>query len=177
MAELTVAMTYGQALLEAACDLGKTKEVSDSLAELSKVFAENPEFFTFLKARNIRAVDKKKAFRSVMSGQLEEAVINLMFILLDKGRVTSFEQIVREYNSLLNKQEGYAYGTIVSAQPLKPEQLERFELEAGKLLGSKVKLEQEVDKSLIGGVKMYVEGKLLDASVKSRLQTLADSLK
>ncbi len=177
MAKLTVAMTYSGALLEAAGELNQTKEVKSSLDELSRIFEENPEFFAFLKARNIRRADKKKVFVNTMSGQLCEAAMNFMLVLLDKDRVGRYRQIVTEYNRLLSKQEGCTYGTIVSAQPLNSEQLVRFEEEAGKLFGSKIKLESEVDESLIGGVKIYVEDKLLDASLKSRLQTLADALK
>ncbi len=177
MTDLTVATTYGEALFQAATDLGQTDKVREELGGVTEVFTENPDFFDFLKARNIRVADKKRVITNVLGGRVCDAVKNFLFVLADKNRIGSFAEIAREYEKLFNHAEGCADGTIISAQPLKPEQLEKFEEETSRLLDRKVKLSPEVDISLIGGVKILVEGKLLDTSIRSRLQSLADVLK
>ena len=56
--------------------------------------------------------------------------------------------------------------------PLSDEQMKKFEEDAGKLLSKKVKLHNEIDKTIIGGVRLLVDGKQIDASLRSRLDEL-----
>ncbi len=176
MAELAVAMTYGEALFGAAKDLNKVDEMSGNLKDLAGIFESEPDFYTFLSSPSIPAKEKKQVVRDVFGGKLCDEFNNFLCVLIDKGRIGAYAQIVKVYEELLSREEGYSYGRIVSVQPLTPEQLERFESETAKLLNEKVHLENEIDPSLIGGVVIYVEGKIIDASVKNRLQTLAGSL-
>ena len=177
MTDLTIAITYGEALFLAAQDLGQTEEVKNELTGIIEIFEKTPEFFDFLKARNIRAEEKKKLLDSAFEGRVCDAVKNFLYILADRNRMGSFVQIVREYEKNMDHAKGCASGRIVSAQPLTKEQLAKFEEETSRLLQSRVVLEPEVDISLIGGVKIMVEGKILDTSIRSRLRSLADTLK
>lgn len=61
-------------------------------------------------------------------------------------------------------------------QPLSEERIVKFEEETTRLISEKVKLENEVDPYLIGGVKIMVNGKLIDASLRSRLKDLGSNL-
>ena len=70
-----------------------------------------------------------------------------------------------------------AYGKIYSARPLSEAQLTKFEEETGALLREKVQLKNKVDPSLLGGVKIMVDGKLIDASLRSQLKALEDKMK
>ena len=64
----------------------------------------------------------------------------------------------------------------MSATPLSEERIVKFEEETTRLISEKVKLENEVDPYLIGGVKIMVNGKLIDASLRSRLKDLGSNL-
>ena len=81
------------------------------------------------------------------------------------------------YTELVNTEEGITVGIIYSAVPLDSDRLERFEKETGKLLRKNVRLENEVDKSLIGGVKIFADGKMIDASLRARVSALMDTIK
>lgn len=176
MAELTVATTYGQALFEAARDLNKTAEILEDSAGLLEVLEAEPDFFSFLNSPCIPAREKKQVLEKALGGKVCEEFLNLMYILVDKGRTRALPGIVKEYKILLSREEGYSYGRIVSVTPLSEAQLARFEEETGKLLKMKVRLENEIDTRLIGGIVIYIEGKIIDASVKTRLHVLAGSL-
>ena len=78
-------------------------------------------------------------------------------------------------NECLNiKTEGYYDGSklIISVMPLSDDQMKKFEKDASDLLQKNVRLRNEIDTSLIGGVKLLVDGKLIDASLRSRLDDL-----
>lgn len=172
MAELTIDLTYANALFQAAKELDKIELIAEESHELAAVFDREPGLCAFINTPTIGAVEKKQALNNIFQGRICDELLNLLYILVDKGRTKHFKKIVAAYTELMNKEEGYAYGKIISVKPLRPEQLEKFEEETGRLMRQKVKLENETDPSIIGGVKIFVDGKVIDASIRSRLKNL-----
>lgn len=177
MAELTVDMTYGSALYQAASELGKEKELLDESMELLQVFKESPDLLGLLTNPTISPRDKKSVVEQVFQGRISDEMLHLLYILVDKRRMHQFEKIVKAYRSLIDQEEGVSYGTILSVLPLSPEQLRKFEEETGKLLKTRISLENEIDPALIGGVKIFVAGKVFDASLRARLASLGNAIK
>ena len=177
MAELTVDFTYGQALFDAARELNKTDEILSDGEEMAALFKAEPDFLEFVASPTIAHTKKKAVLKNVFENRVAPELINLLFVLVDKGRVRHFERIIRRYKGLLDESRGISFGTIFSAVPLTTEHLHLFEEKTGKLLQKQVRLENKTDAGLIGGAKIFIEGKVIDASMKSRLSALAESLK
>jgi F-type H+-transporting ATPase subunit delta len=176
MADVTVDLTYGKALFHAAEDRNKTDLILEEAVALDELFKQEKEFFEFLCTPVISASEKKKVIGNVLEGRVSPELQHLLYILVDKGRARHFPRIVRQYRLLINEARGFSIGTIFSVLPLPPKQLSAFEKETGKLLQKKVKLENRTDRTIIGGVRIFIEGKVIDASIKKRLLDLADSL-
>jgi ATP synthase F1 delta subunit len=124
----------------------------------------------------IAAREKKDVISKIFEGKIADELLNLMRILIDRGRTRHFVKIIAVYKDLINKEEGFSYGKILSVKPLAEERLRRFEEETGKLLKLRVKLENLPAPDLIGGVKIYIDGRIIDASIKSRLKDLRVSM-
>jgi len=172
MEKLTVDLVYGQALFDAADDRGKVGEILDEYKAVSEVFLEYPLLKKLFSVPNIDEEDKKSAAEKVFGGRISKELLTFIFILIDKRRVGSWEGIGREYERLVWKRDGYAKGIIYSTLPIGEKRLKAFESKTNEAIGKKVKLENRIDESLIGGVKIYIDGKLIDASVKSRLDSM-----
>lgn len=177
MAELTVAMTYGDALFQAGKDLDKIDIIAEEARAVLEIIKQEPDFCNVINSPCIPADEKKKLLNAVFEGKICDELLNLWMILVDKRRTIHFENIVKVYDDLRNHEKGLAYGKIVSMNPLTEEQVLRFEAETSKLLQEKVKLENETDKSLIGGVKILIDGKIIDATIRKRLSDLTDIIK
>lgn len=102
--------------------------------------------------------------------------MNFLFVLVDKGRTRHFEKILGRLIRISMEEEGVSAGVIYSTQLLSNEQMEGFEAQTGKLLRKKVHLENHVDSSLVGGVKILIEGKIIDASFRKQLDSFRDAL-
>lgn len=176
MAELTVDMTYGKALFMAAQEVGKTDLIMEEATQLVELFQREQQFFRFFCMPIISANEKKKVIKKVFEGQLSKELVNLLQILVDKNRGKHLQRIVQQYRLLMNESHGFSTGTIFSAVPLTPNQLTSFEEKTGKLMRKNVKLTNKTDKKLIGGVRIFIEGKIIDASIKKRLFDLKESL-
>ncbi|MDF3000809.1 MAG: atpH [Bacillota bacterium] len=177
MAELTVDMTYGKALFEAASDVNKTEILLQESLEVLGILKREPEFFEFIKTPVVSAAEKKQAITKIFSGRISDELIHLLWILIDKGRAKEFENIVRRFKQLIDESQGFSRGTIFSVGPLSAEQLSTFEEKTGKLIRKKVKLENRTDSSIIGGVRIFIEGKVIDATVRKHLDDLGESLR
>lgn len=177
MAELTVDMTYGNALYEAGCELGMRETLLQEGLEISEIIAGEPELDAFLKDPVVSENGKKEVLKKLFEGQISREMMNFLFILVDKGRAGRFTGIIKEYKKLSDKADGMAYGRIISAVPLTEDQLARFEDQVSELFRMNVKLKNETDRSLIGGVRIFVNGRIIDTSLKKRLEDLADSFR
>ena len=103
--------------------------------------------------------------------------MNFLCILVDKRRAASFGRIMKVYKNLIEKEEGVSYGTVYSVVKLSEDRLAQLEEQTSKLLRENVKLENEIDPTLIAGVKILIEGKIIDASFKKRFEEMASQLK
>ena len=177
MAESVVSLTYGAALFEAAKELGKEDEILGELETLETVLEETPKFAEFLNSPAIMAQEKKKVISESFEGKFSKEMINFLFVLTDKRRTSEIKKIRRQYIRLYDEERGKAVGEIYSADPLSKEQLARFEEEMSKLLRKSIKLENIVDKKLIGGIKIQVDGKMIDKSIRGDLDALLRTLK
>ena len=104
-------------------------------------------------------------------------MINFLFVLVDKSRTAEISKIRKQHIRLYDKERNLAEGEIYSAVPLSEQQLGEFEKQMSVLLHKKIKLRNIVDKALIGGIKIQVDGKMIDKSLRADLDDLLRSLK
>ena len=176
MAELTVDLTYGSALYQAAVETNKKDLILDEAFQVQDVFEREPEFFEFLNYPAISAIEKKDVLKRVFEGRICQELLNLLYVLTDKGRTARYSKIIKAYKDMVDREEGITYGTVYSVEPLKDTQIAKLEEQLTALLQEKIKLTNELDPKLIGGFKILVDGRILDASIRKRLQDLGSKL-
>ncbi len=175
--ELEAAMTYANALYGAASDLGHISEVREEICEISRLTRDEKEFGDLLTNPGMAKEKKKAMLQAVFEGKVHQEVMNFLYILIDKDRIQGFHRMVRQYCKIDDEMNATSDGVIYSAVELSEEQLAKFEEEAGKLLHKTVKLRNKLDPKLIGGIKLFVDGKVVDASLASRLEALTDKIR
>jgi ATP synthase F1 delta subunit len=173
---LTVNDVYGEALYEAASSLDKTDEFVDAVRAMRDVFRENPEFFLLLRTPSIAPGERKKLATEVFGGHVPPELLNFIYVLVDKRRIGQFTGVTLAFEKKADAKEGVSRGKIESAAELSAGQLARFEHETGRLLRRNVKLEPVIDARLIGGVRIYVDGKFIDASIRRKLDDLKETI-
>lgn len=174
--ELIVAMTYGRAIFDAARELDKIDEIREEIEAIDGILKKEPDYVSLLSNPAIPLAEKKAMVRNVFEGRISQEVLSFLYILVDKDRMNHYHRIVKEYLKLMDKYRGQAYGKIYSAVPLTEEQVAEFEEQTGKLLREKIQLKNKVDKNLLGGVKILIDGKMIDASLRSGLNGLRQNL-
>ena len=176
MAELAVDLTYGTALVEAARDVGKEEQILEEAQAVVQLIEDEPDLHQFINYPGVSADEKKEVLKNIFEGRICEELLNFLYILVDKRRTMNFGRIIKVYKSLVEKEEGVSYGTVYSVVKLSDERIAELEEQTSKLLQMKVKLENEIDPSLLAGFKVLVEGKIIDASYRKKFDELASQM-
>ncbi|MEG0918782.1 MAG: ATP synthase F1 subunit delta [Anaerovoracaceae bacterium] len=172
MESLTICLTYGEAIYKAALETDQLQRIYDESREVLEIFKREPDLLEILSSPVQSNVEKKKLVQAILEGKITTELLNFLYILIDKGRMIHYEGIYKVFRTLVDEKEGDSYGIIASAKPLKDEHLAEFEAQASDVLRENVKLRNVVEEGLIGGVKVLIDGKIIDASIKGRLERM-----
>lgn len=177
MAELRNAACYSQALWDVANEMSLEDEILKDAKLMVSVFSSEKELLNVLRTPAVSKNEKKQILRNIFEGHTAKELLNLLYILIDKNSFSLFPHIVSDFETIKEREKGIVSGEVVSVEPLSSEHLRRLEEEtAGLLCVKKVKLTNTTDKSIIGGVKIFADGKLVDASVRHKLDSLAEDI-
>ncbi|NLK72874.1 MAG: F0F1 ATP synthase subunit delta [Clostridiales bacterium] len=175
MAEL-VAITYGKALFEVAQDSNSVDLFREQMDFIKGLFEKEPDFYELYKSPRINKDEKKKILREVFGDKVSDIVLNFLFVLMDKKRTSSFFSICKEYFRLTNEYNNIEEGTVYSAVSLSESQVKLLEEKLSQITGKSVRLQVIEDPSLIGGIKVKIGEKVIDASIQNKLKSLKETI-
>lgn len=176
MEKLGVEKAYASALIDVAIEAGKEAQINEDIAALDVVMKENPELLKMLQTPSVSKADKHSMIENIFGGKVQDEVINFMLLLADNSRYYCWPEIMKAYKKLLDEKQGLVSGVVYSVKPLSKDVLAKVEASVGAQLGEQLKLENRVDETLIGGFKVFVDGKVVDASFKTGLENIRKSM-
>ena len=168
------ARRYSQAVFEIALE---RKELDRWQSDLGKIasLGEDATFIAFLESPRFHFNDKARLL-SERLGDINPLALNLVYLLVARGRLSMVGDIADGYQQLLDSYRGIERAEITTAIPLDDEDKLRLEEHLGAIVGKKVVLKPGIDSSLIGGIVARIGGKLLDGSTRSQLMALKREL-
>ena len=174
MARRAYARRYSQAVFGIALE---KKELDRWQSDLKKIasLVEDASLVAVLQSPKV-PFDAKTGLLSERLGDVNPLALNLVYLLLARGRLGMVADIAAEYQRLLNSHRGIDQAEVATAVPLSDEDRQRLAEQLGAITGKRVVVEAEVDSSLVGGVMARVGGKLLDGSTRSKLRALKREL-
>jgi len=177
MAEpITIARPYAEAVFRLADGAGKLAEWSAMLAALAQVSGDE-RVRAAMGDPNLPATKVAGLFISILSGRLTGECENFVRVLAENHRLALLTEIRAQYEALRNEREGVVEAEIQSAFDLEPAQLADLTARLAKHTGRKVRVSVNVDKELIGGVRILIGDQVIDASARAQLAALESALK
>ena len=165
---------YSTALFMLASESGSQKEYAGVLREIKKVFLENPSYLELLSSPSIPVVERLSAIDGAFGNSAPEYVLSYLKLLCEKGRIGEFMESVDEYNALLNASERVYTAKVTSAQELTLEERDKLIQKLEKSYLGKVQAQYVVDVTLLGGMIVEIDGKVMDGSLRRRLQDVKE---
>ena len=174
MAKRVYARRYAQAVFEIALESDQLDRWQSDLSKIASL-GEDTTVIAFLESPKFH-FDTKTKFLSERLGDLNPLALNLVYLLMTRGRLSMIGDIADEYQRLLDSHQGIERAEVTTAIPLDDEDQQRLAEHLGAVVGKKVIIKPEVDSNLIGGIVARIGGKLLDGSTRSKLMALREEL-
>ncbi len=163
---------YGQSLYELAKEEGISEEILQEMQTVGTLLKENPKYITLLLEPSIRKKQRLALLDEAFGGQVHQYLLNFLKILVENGVLRSFSSELTAFRELYNRDHGIEQARVTSAVPLSEDQLDALTARLQAMSGKTIELVTKVDPSLIGGMRVELEGKLYDGSVSGRLTEL-----
>jgi F-type H+-transporting ATPase subunit delta len=173
-----IAKRYALALLALAddkrqADPGSTDRIAADLDRLFALWRDDAPFRAFVADPRLDAVAQRKgAFAVLDRAGIGGEVRNLIGVLIANRRLAQLPQVAQAFGDQLAVRRGQQAATVVSAHPLSDTQRTQLAARLTEAGYSGVKLSEQVDPSILGGLIVRIGSRLYDNSIKSKLQRL-----
>ncbi len=171
-----VADAYARPLLELANEQGKTNEIAEELSQLAEIIRQNKTFSQFLADPAVGHDERKATLVRVFGGRVSPLLSNFIGVLNKRSKLGLITAIADSFYRQLEEQRGNIEVDVTTAQALSADELENVRQKVGSALGKNAIVHQHVDESILGGLVVRVEDKLIDASVRYQLQAMKEQL-
>ena len=173
---MSAVSTYAEALFEAARERDELEEILSDLGEFAEALHESEELRLFFYGGQIPERQKRKALEGLTEG-MKGSTTNFLKVLVDNGREEILEEALARYEELVKEHLGRIEVGVTTAVELSQEQLDRVKERLGRVLeGKEVVLETNVDPELIGGAVFRFGGRMMDGSIRGRLESLREGM-
>lgn len=176
MLKRAIATRYATALFELAKEKNILEKVEKNFPEVTELVETHEDLRGFLNHPAIGADEKKKVVANLIEGKVDGTLFDLICMMIDKGREGYLSLVMDEYKKLLMEHRGQVKAVVYTpfelSEGLRKEIVDRVSAAMKKT----VLLEEVKDESLIGGVKIQIGDRVLDASISNMLAQIRETL-
>ena len=172
-----ISKTYGDALFELALEENAVDSLAEEVQMVLNVLEENEELMKLLHHPKIVKEEKIKIIQDIFKGRVSDNLTGFLEIIVDKDRYNEIPSIFRFFLDLVKeyKNIGVAYvTTAVELKDAQKEDLKKRLLETTKY--ETFEMHYQTDASLIGGMVIRIGDRVVDSSIKSKLEEMSRNL-
>ena len=165
---------YAEALFELAAEEKQIGETTEGLALVKAAMKAEPAWQAMLASPAIGKEIRLAALDEAFRGRIPEILLGVLRMMTARGHVSELTDMAREFEELAREYRGEAEALVTSAVALSEEEQEKLKAGLEKKFRRQVTLRCEVDPALIGGVRVEMEGSVIDGSLKNRLDQIKE---
>ncbi len=170
-----IARRYAEALYELAQEEGIVDEIEAAYGRVMEALDSVPAATAFLTHPLVPRMNKLSFIDKAFADE-PQYLRNLFHLLVRNGRGGYIGLIYDEFRALRGARENIARVEVATAKPLSPEDRTRLTEHLAEALGKRVEIEERVDPNLLGGVRLELDGKVIDGTLRAKLAQLQTAL-
>lgn len=173
---IVVAKRYADALFQLAEEKNNSEKIQNELHTVQQVFQHNKKLIMILNHPRVNKDEKMNIIDDAFKG-LNKEIVNVIKLLVERHRINSIVSVIKHYNHLYNEANGIALATVYSVRPLT--EVETTELEASfkkQFDKSSITINNIVDPTVIGGMKIRIGNTIYDGSISGKLHRIKNNL-
>lgn len=171
-----VAKRYSVALFNAAVKMDIAEQVGEDVESFDRLLASNAKFRAFMQSPQVMHTDKQELIRATIADRASGLFVNFVLLLIDKKRLGHFDEIAEGYTSLLEQLKGIVEVRAITAVPLDGDLEEKTREKLEEQTGKEVRLVKVTDPSIVGGMILVIEGRIIDGSIRHKLSVMKKEL-
>lgn len=176
MAKL-VSSTYGEALFELVQEKNTVSAMLEEVSGLQMVLKGNKELSVLMNNPKVSKEEREDILNEVFKGRLSEDLLNFLILLVQKGRYAYVEEILAYFTDRVKEAEGIGTAYVTTAVELAPTKKDEIHK---KLLATtsyrEIEVIYQVDPAIIGGMTVRINDRVVDSSIKTKLESMERSL-
>lgn len=174
-----VAERYAQALFALAREQNATDAVAEALGNFGEMIAQAPDLQRFVASPVFSAEEQLKAITALLNQYgFGGVTANFIKLVASKRRLFVLPDMIRAYVALNDKAKGVTRAQVTVAAPLSPDHSAALDEALRQVSGGQtVKVNVKVDSSIIGGIVVQLGSRMVDASLKTKLNSLRTRMK
>ena len=163
---------YGKSLYDLAISENLTEELLPQMEMVQHLFEEYPDYVRLLLEPSVKKNERLSLLDKAFGEEIHPYLLNFLKLLTEKGLLRSYSGCLKRFRALYNQDHGITDAVVTSAVPLDEAQVARLRDKLEEVTGKKGILTQKVSPDVLGGMRVEVDGKLLDGTVKGRLSDI-----
>ena len=172
-----IGSVYGEALYELACSEGLDKAILDELKVLDESFHQEPGFVKLLCSHSVSKLERCQVLDDSFRGKVNQYLLNFLKILTEKGYMHHFTHCCEAYTRHYNEDHNILSVRAVTAVPLTDKQAQALTQKLTRMTGKTILLDNRVDATCLGGVRLDYDGRRLDDTICHRMESIRELLK
>ena len=173
----TSANRYSLALYELASEANVITKVEENSNSFLELISNSKDFRNLIKDPTLSQEILKNVMNKISENfNLETLFKNFLNFLILKRRFFYIQQILISFNEICSEKKGELKAEIKSAKDLSQQEIYKITEELSNTFKSKIKLNYNHDKSLIGGLVVQVGSTMIDTSIKNKLQQIENRM-
>jgi len=176
MLNKSVARRYAEAFFSIAREANKMDEFSAELGKIVQTIKETEGLGEYFAHPLVPAKEKKELANKLFAQAVSPMTLNFLLLVIDKKRETYLELIHQEYEDMADDSRNIKKAELISAMPVSDQDVQILADNLSRSTGKTIKLDLSVDPTMIGGLKIRVGDKIIDASVAKKLEMLKKNL-
>lgn len=169
---------YATALFELADEQKQLDQVADDLAQLRAMIGTSEDLRRMIRSPIIARAQQGAAIQAVMEQVgLSELTRRFVGVVCANGRLFAVDDMARAYRAILANRRGELTAEVTSAVALTDEQVNSLTDKLRAAMGSNISIEAKVDPDILGGLIVKVGSRMVDSSLRTKLQKLQYVLK
>ncbi|MCQ2460140.1 MAG: ATP synthase F1 subunit delta [Ruminococcus sp.] len=168
---------YASAIYSLAAENRKEAEYLYGMRLINNELNRNPDYAMILNAPSISKSDRLSLIEKAFSGKVTEHVLSLLMLMCERGCTDHFSEVYEVFAQMYLNFASAAKADVTSAVPLDSSEKAVLRKKLEKMSGRAVSINYIVDPSIIGGMIVELEGRVIDGSLKNRLKEIKEVIK
>ncbi len=169
----SVPLKYAQALADVAGEVQQEDQVQEELVVFAELLNSNQELMEALTHPAIPFSAKRKIVQALAKKiPLTQIVANFILVLTEHARLPHFQEVIEAYESILDELRGTLRADVTFCEEVEEAMDAGLRKAISTLTGKQIKINYQLDESLIGGLKLQIGSTLYDGSIRTQLEEI-----